>query len=146
MGECEEKLKVLLERKKKADALPKEKLKRWQKQYDEICSEITAIEKKIGRDTWDENAAVEIYVDAVKWISLELNWWSREQFLKSNPNFVKIIIDAGEKVDYAFKIKSMNGVRESIENYKEVCSKVASACDTYEKTGFMPVMDGEKNI
>ena len=134
----EEKLKVLMERRAKADKLPSDKLKRWKKQYDEICLEIVSLNKKLNKDSWNEVEAVKEYIDAVKWISVNLNWQNKEQFLNDNKNLMELVIEAGDKVDRAFYLMSMNEVHESIENCKKVCSRVDDAYKTYAETGFTP--------
>lgn len=137
-------LEILLKRKQKAESLPASELKKWQKQYDAICLEITRIKIKLGLDIWNEHTAVKKLIDATVWISTNLRWYNKDQFLKENSNILKTITDAASKVDEAFNLKSMDTVTEMIEKLKKVCVKVNEAYQIYKDTGFMPVSPDEE--
>lgn len=140
-----QKLEILLQRKKKADSLPPEEKKKWQKQYDEICKEIIILKQKLGLNVWDESAAIKLLIDTTLWISTNLNWKDKEAFLKENPQLWKRIEDAGDKVDEAFKTKDMDTVKDAIQAYKDVCIKINKVFDDpVRQSGFRELLPDEE--
>lgn len=121
-----QKLEHLLKRKHDAEKLPHEELygnEKYKKAYDSICNEIEALKKKLDLN-WDEKAAINLLLEVQMYIATQLNWKDCGQFFNDNPELDNLIMIMGDKVDEAFKRKSMLAVQEAIQKYKDTCIKV----------------------
>lgn len=140
-----QRLEILLERKEKADSLPADERKQWQKQYDQICKEIISLKQKLGLNNWNEDEVIKLLIDTTMWLCVNLNWKGKDDFFKENPQLWQHVTDAGNKVDHAFKTKDMDTVKDAIQAYKDACIKVNQICNNPgRQMGFRELLPGEE--
>lgn len=119
-------LERLLKRKHDAEKLPPEELnknEKYKKEYDAICNGIKVLKEKLDLN-WDEKVAMDLLLKTQKDIATQLNWKGCDEFFKDNPELDNLINVMGDKVDEAFKRKSMTAVQDAIQKYKDTCIKV----------------------
>jgi hypothetical protein len=140
-----QRLKELLKRKQKADSLPEDERKQWQKQYDDICNEIAVLKNRLALNNWDESKALNLVIDTDREICTGYIWdKNTDIILRENPELMQKIIQVGKGIDEAFKLKSMDAVKDAVERYKQICIKVNQICnDPNAQLGFRTLLDDE---
>lgn len=127
----EKQLEILLQRKAKADALPEEEKKKWEKEYQKLLNEIAHIKKLLG-DEFDLETALDKLIKTLRELSIRINYSEiypkTEEFFEAYPDIAAKIQKAWDKVEYGLKHKFKDefetGLKEVCESFELVAKKI----------------------
>lgn len=113
-------LEHLLERKKKADALPPVEKKKWKAEIDKLNNQIAAIQKQLGINVFDEANAIMLFNDALKELTTICHFGDDTQnFWRMYPEHDAATSEAELKINTAFKNEDMLAFKEAVTEFKQ---------------------------